>query len=109
MFPNEFNVYLHDTPARGLFARTARDFSSGCIRIERPLDLAEYLLRDQPEWSRQRIADGMNQTRERDVPLRTAVPVHMIYLTVWSEPDGTAWFRPDVYDRDTRLDAVLFN
>lgn len=107
MFPNEFNVYLHDTPSVGLFARTARDFSSGCIRVERPLDLAEYLLSGASGWTRERILRGMNSGQERNISLPTPVPVHMIYLTVWTEPDGTVYFRPDVYGRDARLDTAL--
>jgi L,D-transpeptidase YcbB len=107
MFPNEFDVYLHDTPSVGLFARTSRDISSGCIRLERPLDLAEYLLDGASGWTRERILSGMNSGKERNITLPTPVPVHMIYLTVWTEPDGTAYFRPDVYGRDARLDTAL--
>lgn len=106
MFPNRFNVYLHDTPARGLFARSARDFSSGCIRIERPIDLAEYLLRDDPRWSRDRILATIRAGSETTVRLPRAIPVHLLYWTAWVE-DGTVHFRRDVYGRDAALAAAL--
>ena len=64
MFPNQFNVYLHDTPADSLFARASRSFSHGCVRLEQPMALAEYVLRDQPEWTRERIDEAMHAGEE---------------------------------------------
>lgn len=108
MFPNRFDVYLHDTPATGLFGRAARAFSSGCIRLSRPLDLAEELLRDQPGWSRQAveraIAEGAPQRR---INLTTPVPVHLTYATVWRGGDGRPQFRADIYGRDAELQRAL--
>jgi len=108
MFPNRFDVYLHDTPATGLFGRAARAFSSGCIRLSRPLDLAEELLRDQPNWSRaaveQAIAEGAPQRR---INLTTPMPVHLTYATVWRGGDGQPQFRADIYGRDAELLRAL--
>lgn len=101
MFPNSHSVYLHDTPTRGLFARAERSFSSGCIRVERPVELAEYLLDNRAEWSTQRIESVLKTSSvERSVPLGEKVPVHLQYWTAWAEADGTVHFRNDVYKRD---------
>jgi murein L,D-transpeptidase YcbB/YkuD len=107
MFPNKYNVYLHDTPSRSLFARAERTFSSGCIRLERPLDLARYLLADQPEWTEARIQAVLGTNVERSVPLRQPMPVHLQYWTAWAERDGTVHFRRDVYSRDEPLARAL--
>ena len=107
MFPNAHNVYLHDTPSRELFDRTTRNFSSGCIRIERPLDLAEYLLSDQPEWTRDRINAAAGASSERTVRLTRAVPVHLLYWTAWADDDGVLHFRTDIYGRDRTVRGAL--
>lgn len=107
MFPNKFDVYLHDTPDRGLFARAVRDFSSGCIRIEKPEDLAAYLLRDDPAWSREKILAAMTDTTTRVIPLRNSVSVHLLYWTAWRADDGRVQFRGDIYLRDAALYAAL--
>lgn len=106
MFPNPYFVYLHDTPGRDLFDKGDRAFSSGCIRVERPLDLAALLLRD-AGWDRARIERAIRQPGEQTVPLPKPVPVHILYWTAWVEPDGAVQFRSDVYDRDAALDAAL--
>ena len=107
MFPNEFNVYLHDTPADSLFARATRSFSHGCVRVEQPQALAEYLLKDRPDWSREKIAEAMNAGEERTVKLREPVPVYIGYWTVDITPDGKAAFMPDVYGLDARQAVAL--
>jgi murein L,D-transpeptidase YcbB/YkuD len=107
MFPNKFNVYLHDTPSRELFAKTERAFSSGCIRIEKPLDLAVLLLSGQPAWDRAGLLEALGQGAERTVRLAAPVPVHLLYWTAWVDADGTTHFRKDLYGRDRRvLDAL---
>lgn len=106
MFPNPHNVYLHDTPTRGLFARAERNFSSGCIRLERPIDLAVYLLADEPGWSLARIQQVLSTSAEQTVVLRRKVPVHLLYWTAWAEDDVIS-FRNDVYDRDRPLLEAL--
>jgi len=107
MFPNKYHVYLHDTPQRELFERAQRTFSSGCIRIDKPMALAESLLADVPGWDRNRIdrvVAGGKQTRVR---LNTPVPIHLIYATVWLGEGGTIHFGQDVYGRDSLLDQAL--
>lgn len=107
MFPNRHNVYLHDTPSRSLFTRAERSFSSGCIRLERPLALARYLLADQSAWTAARIQQVLDTNVERTVPLKQKVPVHLQYWTAWAERDGTVHFRRDVYERDASLARAL--
>lgn len=108
MFPNKYNVYLHDTPAKGLFTRTTRDFSHGCIRVKDPLELAAYLLRDNEGWDAKRIEAAANRAVEQAVSLNRPWPVHVLYWTAWVDPDGNVQFRPDVYRRDERLAEALF-
>lgn len=107
MFPNRHNVYLHDTPSRELFARASRSFSSGCIRIQDPLELAEYLLADQPDWSRTRIDQTVAAGIERSVRLTRGVPVHLLYWTAWADDDGVVHFRDDIYGRDRAVGVAL--
>jgi len=101
LFPNHFNVYLHDTPAQNLFSRIERDFSHGCVRLERPLDLAKYVLRDQPEWPEDRIVAAMNRGVEQSVALKQPLPIYLVYFTAWEE-NGALQTRPDVYGLDRR-------
>jgi murein L,D-transpeptidase YcbB/YkuD len=107
MFPNPYHVYLHDTPARELFANTERAFSSGCIRLEKPIELAEYLLSDDPQWSQQKIVASSQRRVEQVVHLPTSIPVHLWYWTSWVDDNGIVHFRKDVYDRDKVLDKAL--
>jgi murein L,D-transpeptidase YcbB/YkuD len=106
LFPNKFNVYLHDTPSRSLFARAERAFSHGCIRLERPIDLAEEVLGLQGGWNRQRI-DGVLASGDRTVvPVETPLPVHIAYFTAWVD-SGQPNFRGDIYKQDEKLIAAL--
>jgi murein L,D-transpeptidase YcbB/YkuD len=107
MFPNPFHVYLHDTPSRELFAKTDRAFSSGCIRLEKPLELAEYLLGGDPIWSREKILVAVDTKKEHTVRLSTPVPVYLLYGTAWMNAQGTVEFRQDIYDRDRTLERLL--
>jgi murein L,D-transpeptidase YcbB/YkuD len=102
LFPNSFNVYLHDTPADALFARRGRALSHGCVRLEQPEALAQYVLRDSPEWDEVRIREAMNAGVERPVPLKETVPVHIVYFTAWPRDDGHFDTWPDVYGYDAR-------
>ena len=108
MFPNRYDVYLHDTPARNLFNRTVRLFSAGCIRVERPRDLALFELDGQPEWTPEALEDSFKAGQTRKIVLRRPLPVHVTYQTAWVEADGTAIFRADVYERDSELGKILF-
>jgi murein L,D-transpeptidase YcbB/YkuD len=109
MFPNKYSVYLHDTPSKGLFSWAARDFSHGCIRVSRPMELAEYLLSDQPDWDAARIAEAADRGVEQSVPLARPWPVHVLYWTSWVGPEGAVHFRADVYGRDEQLAEALYN
>jgi murein L,D-transpeptidase YcbB/YkuD len=100
LFPNHFSVYLHDTPGDRLFFREKRALSHGCIRIENPLAMAEYVLRDQPEWTTPRITSAMNARQERAVTLKEKLPVHIGYWTAWVERDGSVTFTEDPYGID---------
>jgi murein L,D-transpeptidase YcbB/YkuD len=107
MFPNEHDVYLHDTPADHLFSRAERDFSHGCIRLERPVQLAEYLFKDDPKWNGPRIREAIVSGEQKTVKLPQPIPVHILYFTAWVEDDGTLQFRKDVYGHDAKLAAAL--
>jgi L,D-transpeptidase YcbB len=107
MFPNQHAVYLHDTPARELFGQSERAASSGCIRVERPLELAEVLLQDASQWNRAAIAAVVAAGRTTRVNLPRKVPVMLLYLTAFPAPDGAPQFRRDLYGRDPdRLRAL---
>lgn len=106
MFPNSFDVYLHDTPDKHLFGRDARTFSSGCIRIQRPVDLAVYLLEAQG-WNRERILAAMARAEPLRVNLARTIPVHVLYWTAWVDQGGGVQFRDDIYLRDLDLDLAL--
>jgi murein L,D-transpeptidase YcbB/YkuD len=107
MFPNPYHVYLHDTPSRELFARVERAFSSGCIRLEKPIALAEYLLRDDPRWSHQSILASIQKGSEQIVHLPAPMPVYLFYWTTWMSDEGVVHFRTDIYERDRVLDGAL--
>jgi L,D-transpeptidase YcbB len=107
MFPNPFNVYLHDTPSRELFQAENRSLSSGCIRIERPIDLAERVLQGAVGWDRDAIETALASQRTRTVALARPLPVHLQHWTAWVEGDGSVAFRDDLYGRDERLDLAL--
>lgn len=107
MFPNKFNVYLHDTPTRDLFAKAKRSFSSGCIRVEDPMRLAEFILGTDTGWSRPRIDETVAARVEKTVSLPTKIPVHLLYWTVWVDQNGAVQFRDDIYGRDGQVMAAL--
>ena len=102
LFPNSYDVYLHDTPADALFAREGRAFSHGCVRLEKPDALAAYLLRGDPQWDDARIQAAMHLGEERHVAMKEKLPVHIVYFTAW--PDGAGGVRtfPDVYEYDAK-------
>jgi murein L,D-transpeptidase YcbB/YkuD len=104
MFPNRFNIYLHDTPARELFQRSERTLSHGCVRVEDPVQLADFALDGQNGWDEERIREAMEDSREgesREVPLEQPVPVYLLYLTAFVR-DGELHFRSDPYGKDGR-------
>lgn len=107
MFPNPYNVYLHDTPETRLFAETSRARSHGCIRIENALWLAELLLTRDERWTTERIAEGLAAREETTIGLRHRLPIYVEYWTAWAARDGSIHFREDVYGRDDALDRAL--
>jgi len=101
IFPNHFDVYLHDTPGDQLFKQPDRALSHGCIRVENPVALAQYVMRDRPEWTAQRIDTAMHEELEKTVMLKEPLPVHIGYWTAWVEPDGkTVTYTGDPYNLD---------
>lgn len=98
-FPNDHHVFIHDTPDRHLFDRTRRAFSSACIRVERALDLTDWILARNEGWDRARIDEAVTEGRERWVTVRDTVPIHLVYLTAWVDAEGVTQFRHDLYGR----------
>ncbi|BCP54231.1 murein L,D-transpeptidase [Kaistia sp. 32K] len=108
MFPNEHNVYLHDTPSRSLFARSERAFSHGCIRVSKPLELAQQVLiaGGVSGWNMDRINSVVATEKNTVVKLNQPLPIHLTYLTAWVDEDGVN-FRKDIYNQDAKLLAAL--
>jgi len=109
IFPNSNDIYLHDTPHDELFSQTKRNFSHGCVRVEEPVKLATYLLRDTPNWSQPVIEDTIAQRREKYITLKEKLPVYLVYLTAWADANGHAHFRDDIYGHDKSLAEEYFN
>lgn len=106
-FPNNNNVYLHSTPSQGLFQRSRRDFSHGCIRVEDPVKLAEWVLADNAEWSRERIEAAMKGDSPKNVTLDKPIPVYIFYSTVLADREGRVSFFGDIYGHDRVLETLL--
>ena len=107
MFPNNYDVYIHDTPSKSFFARDARAVSHGCIRVEDAFDLAVLLLSDKPEWSPDNIRNAMQQSKEQTVLLKVPVDVVVVYLTAWTDGKDRMQFRNDVYNNDGKVLEAL--
>jgi len=107
MFPNSHFVYLHDTPSKRLFERTQRAFSSGCIRVEQPLALAEILLDDSEQWNAAAVKAAVESEETRTVSFKRKIPVMLLYWTAQMSEDGTMQFRRDLYGRDARMVKAL--
>jgi murein L,D-transpeptidase YcbB/YkuD len=107
LFPNSYNVYMHDTPAPEYFAKSRRDFSHGCVRLEKPADLARWVLRDNPGWTEERIHAAMTGATTQQVNLVHPIPVLIVYATVIVLEDGLVHFYDDIYGHDTSLERVL--
>lgn len=107
MFPNKWNIYLHDTPSKSLFQKEVRAFSHGCIRLGKPFDLAYTLLARQSDDPQAEFRRHLNTGRETTVPLKQPVPVHLVYFTAWPSARGEIEYRRDVYGRDARIFDAL--
>jgi L,D-transpeptidase YcbB len=106
MFPNELSVYIHDTPSKSLFRRSSRPFSSGCVRVEAPLELVALLLRHQ-DWDQARLSEAVASNQRQVVILDDPIPVHLVYLTAWVATSGETHFREDIYGHDQTLFSAL--
>ncbi len=103
IFPNKYFIYLHDTPSRSLFQRQDRAFSSGCIRVEKDIELAEILLNDSEKWNRTSIQELIATNKTRRVNLPKPFPIMLLYVTIWFDEKNTLIFKKDVYDRDRQV------
>ena len=109
IFPNSNDIYLHDTPHDQLFSQTNRSFSHGCVRVEEPIKLATYLLRNKPGWDKQTILDTIATHREKYISLKEKLPVYLVYFTAWADANGHVRFRDDIYGHDKTLAREYFN
>lgn len=109
MFPNSHSIYLHDSPAKSLFTKVERSYSHGCVRVGNAEFLANYLLRNQKEWTSQKIHAAMNSGKETTVNLEKPMPVYLAYFTAFVDKNGKLNFRKDIYNRDKKLQRLLFN
>ncbi len=109
LFPNTFNIYLHDTPVKSLFERDNRAASHGCIRISDPVKMANYLLQDYPQWTPEKIEEAMNRGVEKTVQLKHSVPVIITYYTAWVDENKKMNFREDIYGNDSLISAKMFS
>lgn len=108
LFPNSFNIYFHDTPEKSLFERDKRAFSHGCIRLSDPTKMATWLLKNNPEWTPEKIDEAMNSGKEKYVKLKDPVPVIVTYYTAWVDDNGQLNFRDDIYGHDEALIRKMF-
>jgi L,D-transpeptidase YcbB len=108
LFPNSYDIYLHDTPSRALFSRSERGFSHGCIRLSDPFRLQAYLMKDDSLWTPEKVEQALKEGREKYIRLKSKVPVFIAYFTAWEDSTGTLQFREDIYGHDARLAADLF-
>ena len=109
IFPNSNDIYLHDTPHDELFSQSSRSFSHGCVRLSEPIKLANYLLRDRPEWDQQTILDTIATHREKYITLKEKLPVYLVYFTAWADAAGHPHFRDDIYGLDKKLAREYFD
>jgi murein L,D-transpeptidase YcbB/YkuD len=108
LFPNNYNIYFHDTPNRDLFTQSSRSFSHGCIRLGEPKKFAEYMLRFDSSWNSDSIEKAMHLAKEKWVTVKKAVPVFIVYFTAWVDKDGLLNFRKDIYGHDEKMGEKLF-
>lgn len=108
IFPNTYNIYFHDTPAKSLFEREKRSFSHGCIRLSKPFELVKYLLKDEADWTDKQIHEAMNRNSEKWLTLKEPLPVFIVYFTSWVDKEGLLHFRDDIYEHDSRMTDHLF-
>ncbi|CAM3572878.1 L,D-transpeptidase family protein [Flavobacterium psychrophilum] len=108
LFPNSFSIYLHDTPSKELFSQNKRDFSHGCIRVENPMKLAMYLLRNDKTWNQEKVGAILKTTTETGISVKPNLPVYITYFTAWVDVNGNLNFRNDIYNLDDDLAKEIF-
>lgn len=108
IFPNSRNIYLHDTPSTQLFSASQRSFSHGCVRVEKPIELAEYILKD-AGWSRERIMNQVDKHKELYVKMKHKLPVYLLYFTAAADSSGKVNFFQDIYDHDSKMEQMYFS
>jgi murein L,D-transpeptidase YcbB/YkuD len=108
LFPNSFNIYFHDTPAKSLFDKDKRAYSHGCIRLSDPVKMANYILQDDPQWTPEKIDEAMNSGTEKYVKVKNPVPVLITYYTAWVDENGLLHFADDIYDHDKAIISKMF-
>ena len=108
LFPNSFDIYFHDTPAKSLFEKDKRAYSHGCIRLSDPAQMANYLLKEQSEWTPEKINEAMNAGEEKYVKLKKPVPVLITYYTSWVDENGLLHFADDIYGHDKAVIEKMF-
>ncbi len=108
MFPNSNNIYLHDTPAKGLFNADDRAFSHGCVRVEKARELAIAITKKDGNWNEAKVDEAMNAGKESNYALKTKIPVYITYFTAWADENGNVVFFDDVYERDNSLAGLLY-
>lgn len=109
VFPNNYTVYLHDTPSRRLFSRNTRALSHGCVRVENPIEFAEVLLSNSTTWTNEDLHYFAKHKNTKIIKLDKAIPIHIAYMTAWVNDQGILNFRPDIYKRDSHLASTLYN
>jgi murein L,D-transpeptidase YcbB/YkuD len=110
LFPNNYSIYLHDTPNRNLFSQSSRSLSHGCIRLAEPVKFARYLLREDTAVYSHKIIDSlMHLEKEKWVTLKKSIPVFLVYFTAWVDKKGELNFRKDIYGHDKKMLTKLFN
>ncbi len=108
MFPNNFHIYLHDTPSKELFEKTKRAFSHGCIRVENPKKLVDYLLRNNNKWTPNKVNEVLQTDLQTGIKISPTVPVYIAYFTAWVDVNGKLNFRNDIYNLDQKLSKEVF-
>ncbi|MBK8442813.1 MAG: L,D-transpeptidase family protein [Sphingobacteriales bacterium] len=110
LFPNQYSIYMHDTPSKKYFNDTDRAFSHGCIRVAEPQKLAEFVLRDNKAWPSEKIDSVFKNTGEKEIQVKARkIPVTITYFTSWVDSKGNLNFRNDIYERDKNADGKLFD
>lgn len=109
LFPNNYNIYLHDTPSKSGFSQANRALSHGCVRLSDPFALAKLLLKEDPSWTDEKIKEAMNKKKESWVTLKQHIPVFITYFTAWVDENGNLQLRNDIYGHDKRMEEQLFN